>query len=168
MMEYLNSEILKNDKLKGVYKMANKNINTRIIHKHDTETNWNKATNFIPMKGEIIVYDIDDTYNYERFKIGDGSTNVISLPFSSIDPNLPTEVDNKVDKVDGKGLSTNDYTTDEKTKLAGIEAGANKTIVDSALSDSSTNPVQNKVIKTYIDTALGSYITDIDTLIGGA
>ena len=33
---------------------------------------------------------------------------------------------NKVDKVDGKGLSTNDYTTAEKTKLAGIAEGANK------------------------------------------
>ena len=34
----------------------------------------------------------------------------------------------KVDKVDGKGLSTNDYTTDEKNKLSGIDAGANKTV----------------------------------------
>lgn len=33
---------------------------------------------------------------------------------------------NKVDKVSGKGLSTNDYTTAEKNKLAGIEAQANK------------------------------------------
>lgn len=32
---------------------------------------------------------------------------------------------NKVDKVSGKGLSTNDYTTNEKTKLAGIATGAN-------------------------------------------
>lgn len=32
----------------------------------------------------------------------------------------------KVDKVDGKGLSTNDYTTAEQSKLAGIEDGANK------------------------------------------
>ena len=31
----------------------------------------------------------------------------------------------KVDKVEGKGLSTEDYTTAEKTKLAGIEASAN-------------------------------------------
>ena len=31
----------------------------------------------------------------------------------------------KVDKVEGKGLSTEDYTTAEKTKLSGIEAGAN-------------------------------------------
>lgn len=33
----------------------------------------------------------------------------------------------KVDKVDGMGLSENDYTTTEKTKLAGITAGADKT-----------------------------------------
>lgn len=30
----------------------------------------------------------------------------------------------KVDKIDGKGLSTNDYTTVEKSKLAGIASGA--------------------------------------------
>lgn len=34
----------------------------------------------------------------------------------------------KVDKVNGKGLSTNDYTTIEKNKLSGIEDGANKYI----------------------------------------
>lgn len=34
--------------------------------------------------------------------------------------------DNKVDKLDGKGLSTNDYTTPEKNKLSGIEDRANK------------------------------------------
>ena len=33
---------------------------------------------------------------------------------------------NKVDKVEGKGLSSNDYTAAEKSKLAGIEANANK------------------------------------------
>lgn len=34
------------------------------------------------------------------------------------------KLNEKVDKVDGKGLSTNDYTTEEKEKLTGIEAGA--------------------------------------------
>ena len=56
----------------------------------------------------------------------------------------------KVDKETGKGLSTNDYTTAEKNKLSGIEAQANKTVVDDALSSSSENPVQNKVINTAI------------------
>ena len=38
---------------------------------------------------------------------------------------LLADLANKVDKVTGKGLSTNDYTDAEKTKLAGIETGAN-------------------------------------------
>jgi len=62
-----------------------------------------------------------------------------------------TALQNKVDKVAGKQLSTEDFTTAEKTKLAGIETNANKTIVDSALSASSTNPVQNKIVKENID-----------------
>lgn len=59
---------------------------------------------------------------------------------------LNSAIGNKVDKVEGKGLSTNDYTTAEKTKLAGIEAGANKTVVDDTFSLLSTNPLQNKVV----------------------
>lgn len=35
-----------------------------------------------------------------------------------------SKLGSKVDKVDGKGLSTNDYTTEEKNKLAGVENGA--------------------------------------------
>ena len=68
-------------------------------------------------------------------------------------------LDGKVDKVDGKSLSTEDYTTEEKNKLSGIESGANKTTVDSSLSSTSTNPVQNKVINTKFT----SVQSDIDT-----
>ena len=57
--------------------------NIRIIHKHETEANWNKAINFVPQQGELIIYDIDENYDYERFKIGDGQTNVINLPFGN-------------------------------------------------------------------------------------
>lgn len=63
--------------------MASREIKTRVINKHDTEANWLKATTFIPKQGEIIVYDIDTTHTYERFKIGDGKTFVNSLPFAT-------------------------------------------------------------------------------------
>lgn len=43
----------------------------------------------------------------------------------------------KVDKVNGKGLSTNDYTTAEQTKLAGIAAGAEVNVVTNASSSGS-------------------------------
>lgn len=68
--------------LKEVNKMTTiKTVKTRFIQKHDTETNWLKATNFTPLEGEIIIYDIDYTYDYPRIKIGDGATNVNNLPF---------------------------------------------------------------------------------------
>lgn len=89
---------------------------------------------------------------------------------------------NKVDKVTGKGLSTNDYTTEEKTKLSQIAAKAQVNVqadwnvtdtssdafiknkptiptVDTAMSDTSTNPVQNKVVNKAIADAIGSIST---------
>lgn len=63
--------------------MANKTMKTRIINKHDTEANWKKAENFIPEKGELIVYDIDGAFSYERLKVGDGKSTVNELPFAA-------------------------------------------------------------------------------------
>ena len=81
-----------------------------------------------------------------------------STTYEIVDETSRKNITNKVDKVDGKGLSTNDYTTNEKNKLAGIASGANKTVVDSSLSSSSTNPVQNKVVNTAI--------SNLNTLVG--
>lgn len=58
-----------------------KNINTRVQHKHDIEINWNKAINFIPKAGEIIIYDADANNTYSRIKIGDGVKTVSALDF---------------------------------------------------------------------------------------
>lgn len=98
-----------------------------------------------------------------------------------------SEVTNVVkDDIVGLGIPAQDTTYNEattsaaglmsasdKTKLNSIAEGANKTIVDSALSATSTNPVQNKVINTAIsnlntlvgDKSVASQITSaIDTL----
>lgn len=63
---------------------------------------------------------------------------------------IVAKLGNKVDKVSGQGLSTNDYTDEEKSKLAGIADGATNIVVDDALLDTSENPVQNKVINEAI------------------
>ena len=77
----------------------------------------------------------------------------------------------KVNKVDGKGLSTEDYTTEEKNKLASITFGAeanvqpdwaesnsssdafikNKPTIDSTLSTTSSNAVANKTVTAGIN-----------------
>ena len=51
----------------------------------------------------------------------------------------------------------------DKSKLDGISAGATKTIVDETLSATSTNPVQNKVIKAALDTKAGLAVATTTT-----
>lgn len=103
--------------------------------------------------------DFTDALKTKLEGIAEGATAITvdtALDAASANPvenkAVKAAIDTKVDKVEGKGLSTNDYTTDEKTKLAGIETGANKTVVDSALDAESTNPVENKVVKAALDT----------------
>ena len=68
-----------------------KTLKTRVVLKHDTEANWNKATTFVPKKGEVIIYDPDSTHTYSRQKIGDGVKTVVALPFfENIGPVGPT------------------------------------------------------------------------------
>ena len=62
--------------------MAEKNINSRIIHKHDTEANWLQATDFIPLVGELIIYDADLDNPQPRVKIGNGVDNINNLEFT--------------------------------------------------------------------------------------
>lgn len=61
-----------------------KTLKTRVVLKHDTEANWNKATTFVPKKGEVIIYDPDSNYSYSRQKIGDGTKTIVNLPFSDL------------------------------------------------------------------------------------
>lgn len=61
---------------------SNKEFKTRIQHKIDTPENWAKATNFIPLNGEIIVYNYPAEDGLQsKIKIGDGSSYLANLPF---------------------------------------------------------------------------------------
>lgn len=117
--------------------MSEQRLNTRVINKHDIEVNWLKAVNFIPKKGEIIVYDIEVDENgevlkdsnensllpegrtipyiHERFKIGDGITNVNDLPFVKDLKNLN----------DGKGNGALEQLHDTES-WTGIDADGNE------------------------------------------
>ena len=58
--------------------MANeKTLKTRVRLKIDTAEHWALAQNFSPLKGEMVVY----SGTPPRIKVGDGTTNVNSLPF---------------------------------------------------------------------------------------
>lgn len=69
--------------------MAEKSLNTRIQNKCDTTANWEKATNFVPKKGEIIVYSDGGGTGIPKMKVGDGATKVGSLKFADEGQYLP-------------------------------------------------------------------------------
>lgn len=69
---------------------------------------------------------------YTKAEVGLGNVDNTSDANKPISTATQTALNNKVDKVAGKGLSTNDYTTAEKDKLAGIEAQANKYVLPTA------------------------------------
>lgn len=93
--------------------------------------------------------------SYDQFNItGDtdslnNNMKIIDNSINSINNDV-TELNNALNEKAGKDVATQSanglMSSADKTKLDGIEEGANKTVVDAALSDTSTNSVQNKVI----------------------
>lgn len=61
-------------------------------------------------------------------------------------------IDKKVDKETGKGLSTNDYTTDEKNKLAGIATGADVSTITGIQVNGTTQSPVNKIVNITVPT----------------
>ena len=70
--------------------------------------------------------------------------------------NVQTQLDGKVDKVTGKGLSTNDYTSAEKTKLSGIETGAQKNTITGVKGSAETTYRTGNVNITATNIGLGN------------
>ena len=88
-----------------------------LIRIHNAEVRKVYCERYLVMNTATKHYDI-----YAKIKGSSGSYTMELLDDTTVD------LSGKVDKVAGKGLSTNDYTTAEKTKLAGIAEGANKYI----------------------------------------
>ena len=113
--------------------------------------------------------------NIKKFLDSDGLTILCrkfqEYPDNEILGTVINAIDNiKVDKEVGKGLSSNDFTTEEKEKLARLQETVQINI-DSALSSTSENPVQNKIISaaiTNLTDLISSTITneEIDEICG--
>ncbi len=166
----------------AVLKQLIDNINTLLASDDTTLDEMQEIVNYIKQnKADLASLDIDNIAG-------------LSLALSNLDTqinNINDSLGTKVDKVTGKGLSTEDYTSADQAKLAGIDHGAKvnvqadwnatggdafirnkptiptQTIVDNELSDASANPVQNKIITDALATtndkitSNASQITDL-------
>ena len=97
----------------------------------------------------IYLINITDTNNYAQWMyINNAWANIGSTSVDLTNYYTKTQVNtllnDKVDKVSGKGLSTNDFTNAYKSMLDNYS-------VDSALDSTSTNPIQNAVVTQALD-----------------
>ena len=65
---------------------------------------------------------------------------------------ISNATEGKVDKVNGKSLSANDYTDDEKQKLSGIEASAQVNVIESVSVNGANQTITNKTINISVPT----------------
>lgn len=108
-------------------------VNSSIQSKRTTKTTANNSTEVLK-DGELLI--VRDGTNPPNLRAGDGTTQIKNL--KDMIPGVAS--------TSTAGLMS----VSDKKKLDGIAAEANKTIVDTTMSSTSTNPVQNKVINTAL------------------
>jgi hypothetical protein len=88
------------------------------------KTSYDAAVAWVSTNGTNVLNHVSSTLNpHNVTKTQVGLSNVPNTDFTSAVAANTANLDLKVDKITGKGLSTEDYTTAEKTKLAGIPNG---------------------------------------------
>lgn len=114
------------DQLNGKYSTAEGRELEKRVQKVTTDLSAHVASSekaFNEVQNDIETLDrkIDD----EAQKREQGDAATLRAANEHTDAAVATQIGRKVDKVTGKGLSTEDYTSEEKAKLAGVAAGAN-------------------------------------------
>lgn len=149
--------------------MAENTINVKVKQRTDTESNW-ASKNPVLLKGEMAISS--DKNN--KYKIGDGTSTWSVLSYAKADlsksdvttalgytpPTTNTTYNDVTQSTHGL------MTAADKKKLDGIASGATKVTVDSTLSSTSTNPVQNKVINSALtEKSNKNHTHDLSTMI---
>lgn len=127
-----------------------------------TETGWDNfggtvdLSNYVQKDGAKVLSTNDFTNAYKTKLEGieaDADVNIIESvkvdgTALTVDANKAVNIDlsGKVDKVSGKGLSTEDFTTAEKTKLGGVEEGAQVNIIEAVQVNGTALSVASKTV----------------------
>lgn len=98
-------------------------IDTKLSNKSDKD---HTHTGYVPTSRTINGKALSSNITLSASDVGalPSSTTIPSIAGLATETYVDNVASTKVDKVSGKGLSTNDYTTTEKNKLSGIAAGA--------------------------------------------
>ena len=110
-----------------------------------------------------VPYNIANTSDFKTNVMGKAADNELFIitdtpTFSLKIGNVTYDGTSNVSAIDATESASGLMSAADKIKLNGIAKGATKIKVDTALSNTSTNPVQNKVIKTELDKKAGTAV----------
>jgi len=135
-------------------------------YKPDGSTYTTGTASTVTETGDVAV---SDAYIYDGtqwiLQLNHGRQIAVDSELSSTSTNplenraVYSALQGKVSTETGKGLSTNDYTTDEKTKLTGIAAGAQVNVIESISLNGVAQTITNKGVNLVIDTPEGAELT---------
>ncbi len=125
------------------------------------DAHWNEETKHLTItnaNGTVIDLDLSDVAS---------ATEVASALSQKADTSyVNTELNKKVDKVVGKRLSTEDYTTTEKTKLSGIAAGAQVNVIETIkVNGEPVSPGSNKDVNITVPTVTVTGVASKDKIL---
>lgn len=107
-------------------------------------------------EGDMVFITIDETTHKVTAIITDGTITKDKLAAA-----LVTEIDGKVDKVEGKGLSTNDYTDADKSKVDGVAAGATKVEASTTDGNIKVNGAEVQVVSIATDAEVTEMLNEV-------
>lgn len=125
------------------------------------DAHWDEETKHLTItnaNGTVIDLDLSDVAS---------ATEVASALSKKADTSyVNTELNKKVDKVTGKQLSTEDYTTTEKTKLGNIEAGAQVNVIETIkVNGEPVSPGSNKDVNITVPTVTVTGVASEDKIL---
>ena len=106
-------------------------IKGRVQSKSDTTQNWENTKNFIPLKGEIIIYTDYYGHNRPAIKVGDGKTKVQQLGFLGFEAHYPEidEIQEEIEEIINNYV-TKEYVEEYGGKIDSISIGGIKQSID--------------------------------------
>lgn len=141
-------------KMDGTAKVGTETAFARGDHVHPSDTSR------VPTSRKVAGHALSADVTLVKGDVGLGNVDNTADADKPVSTAQQTALNGKVDKVTGKGLSTNDYTTTEKNKLSGIASGAQVNVIEGVSVNGTDLTLTDKVADITVPTKTSDLTND--------
>lgn len=141
-------------KMDGTAKVGTETAFARGDHVHPSDTSR------VPTTRKVAGHALSADVTLVKGDVGLGNVDNTADDDKPVSTAQQAALNGKVDKVSGKGLSTNDYTTNEKNKLSGIATGAQVNVLEGVSVNGTDLTPTDKVVDISVPTKTSDITND--------